>query len=41
VHSQSRRFSAAWYQRILVLLGLLLIGLGVWLGWQAVQLAGF
>jgi threonine/homoserine/homoserine lactone efflux protein len=41
VHSQSRRFSVAWYQRILTLLGLLLIGLGVWLGWQAVQLAGF
>lgn len=41
VHSQARRFSAAWYQRILVLLGLLLIGLGIWLGWQAVQLAGF
>ncbi len=41
VHSQSRRFSVAWYQRILVLLGLLLIGLGVWLGWQALQLAGF
>jgi threonine/homoserine/homoserine lactone efflux protein len=40
VHSQSRRFSPVWYQRILVLLGLLLIGLGVWLGWQAVQLAG-
>ncbi len=40
VHSQSRRFSVAWYQRILTLLGLLLIGLGVWLGWQAVQLAG-
>jgi threonine/homoserine/homoserine lactone efflux protein len=39
VHSQSRRFSAVWYQRILVLLGLLLIGLGVWLGWQAVHLA--
>ena len=41
VYSQARRFSAAWYQRILVLLGLLLIGLGIWLGWQAVQLAGF
>jgi threonine/homoserine/homoserine lactone efflux protein len=41
VHSQSRRFSAAWYQRILVLLGLFLIGLGLWLGWQALQLAGF
>jgi threonine/homoserine/homoserine lactone efflux protein len=41
VHSQSRRFSAVWYQRILVLLGLLLIGLGLWLGWQALQLAGF
>lgn len=41
VHSQSHRFSAVWYQRILVLLGLLLIGLGLWLGWQAVQLAGF
>lgn len=40
VHSQSRRFSPIWYQRILVLLGLLLIGLGVWLGWQAVSLAG-
>lgn len=41
VHSQARRFSVAWYQRILVLLGLLLIGLGLWLGWQAVQLAGY
>lgn len=41
VHSQSRRFSAVWYQRVLVLLGLLLIALGLWLGWQAVQLAGF
>lgn len=41
VHSQARRFSVAWYQRILVLLGLLLIGLGLWLGGQAVQLAGF
>jgi threonine/homoserine/homoserine lactone efflux protein len=40
VHSQSRRFSTVWYQRILVLLGLLLIGLGLWLGWQALQLAG-
>jgi threonine/homoserine/homoserine lactone efflux protein len=39
VHSQSRRFSAVWYQRILVLLGLLLVGLGIWLGWQAIQLA--
>ena len=40
VHSQSRRFSPVWYERILVLLGLLLIGLGVWLGAQAVNLAG-
>lgn len=39
VHSQSRRFSPVWYQRILVLLGLLLVGLGVWLGAQAVSLA--
>lgn len=39
VHSQSRRFTALWYQRILILLGLLLVGLGLWLGWQAVELA--
>ena len=39
VHSQSRRFTAIWYQRVLTLLGLLLMGLGLWLGWQAVQLA--
>ena len=39
VHSQSWRFSVIWYQRVLSLLGLLLIGLGLWLGWQAIQLA--
>lgn len=40
VHSQSHRLSNTWYRRILVLLGLVLIGLGGWLGWQALQLAG-
>ncbi len=38
VHSQSRRLSNTWYRRILVVLGLVLIGLGVWLGWQAISL---
>jgi threonine/homoserine/homoserine lactone efflux protein len=41
VHSQAHRLSDTWYQRILTLLGVLLMGLGVWLGWQALQFAGF
>lgn len=39
VGSQSHRFTDAWYRRILVALGVLLIGLGAWLAWGAVQLA--
>lgn len=41
VHSQSHRLSNDWYRRILTLLGALLVALGVWLGWQALQFAGF
>lgn len=41
VHSQARWLTAAWYHRILTLLGLLLIGLGILLAWEAVlQLVG-
>lgn len=39
VGSQSQRFTDAWYRRILIALGVLLVGLGVWLAWGAVQLA--
>ena len=39
VHSQSHRLSNTGYRRILSLLGALLIALGFWLGWQALQLA--
>lgn len=37
VHSQAHLLTGPWYGRILMLLGVLLIGLGVWLGWQALQ----
>ncbi len=34
IHSQSHRLNTTWYRRILVVLGLLLIGLGLLLIWQ-------
>jgi threonine/homoserine/homoserine lactone efflux protein len=41
VHSQAHWLTAAWYRRILILLGILLIGLGLLLAWEAVlQVAG-
>ncbi len=35
VNSQAHLLSGPWYRRVLIALGLLLIGLGLWLGWQA------
>lgn len=41
IHSQAHWLAEAWYRRILILLGLLLIGLGLLLAWEAVlQLVG-
>lgn len=37
VHSQSHWLSGLWYQRTLLVLGVLLMGFGLWLGWQAAQ----
>lgn len=37
VHSQAHWLTEAWYRRILILLGLLLIGLGLLLAWEAGQ----
>lgn len=39
VHSQAHLLTGPWYGRILMALAILLIGLGIWLGWQALQLA--
>lgn len=37
IHSQSRQLSTTWYRRILAALGVLLIGLGIWLAWQVLS----
>ena len=34
IHSQSRQLSTTWYRRILLGLGILLIGLGCWLAYE-------
>ena len=36
IHSQSHQLSTPWYRRILVALGILLIGLALWLAWEMV-----
>lgn len=39
VHSQSHLLSTTWYRRVLIFLGLLLIGFGIWLGWESLSQA--
>lgn len=37
VHSQSHLLAGPWYRRVLTALGVLLMGLGVWLAWQVLN----